>query len=117
MSHGLGGCGAGVVCSDWALMVGPVKDLLPGMMSVPLFEPGMMAGGLLGSFLGSTSTLELGIMVGFDCFCVNQTQLNNKPSDEQMAARRSAFILAGYQNGHVAVDSKVAACSPGTGQL
>lgn len=86
-------------------------------MSFPLFEPGMMAGGLLGSLLGSTSNLELGIMVGFDCFCVNHTQLNNKPSDEQMAARRSAFILAGYQNGREGVDSKVATCSTGTGQL
>jgi len=111
------GCGAGLICSDWALMAGPAKDLLPDMMSVPLFEPGMIAGGLRGSALGSTSTFELGMMVGFDCFCVNQTQLNNKPSDEQMAARRSAFIPAGYQNGRDGVDSKVAPCSAGTGQL
>lgn len=68
----------------------------------------MIAGGLLGSLWGSTSSLELGIMVGFDCFCVNQTQLNNNPSDEQMAAMRSTFMLAGYQTDHDDVDSKVA---------
>jgi len=101
-----------------------VNDLLPGMTRTPLFEPGMTAGGLLGSLWGSTSSLELGIMVGFDCFCVNQTQLNNKPSDEQMAAMRSIFMLVGYQTGRDDVDSKVALllcnkepCSAGTGQL
>ncbi len=77
----------------------------------------MIAGGLLGSLCGNTSTLELGIMVGFDCFCVSQTQLNNNPSEEQMAAIRSTFMLAGYQNGRDRVDSKVTACFGGTGQL
>ena len=109
LSHGLAGCCEGLVCNNWELTAAPpVNDLLPGMTRTPLLEPGMIAGGLPGSLWGSTSSLELGIMVGFDCFCVNQTQLNNKPSEEQMAAMRSTFMLAGYQTGRDRVDSKVA---------
>jgi hypothetical protein len=62
------------------------------MMRAPLFEPGIMSGGAE-FWAGRTSSLELGIMVGFACFCVNHTQLKSKPSDEQMATARRSNLM------------------------
>ena len=41
---------------------------------------------------GRTSSLELGIIVGLACFCVNHTQLNSSVRDEQMAMMRRILM-------------------------
>lgn len=101
------------LCSTPALIVAaPVKDLLPGMINVPLLEPGMTvcdafwlsAGGIRWLML-----LEPGMMTGLACLCVNQTQPMSSPiEDRTTLARRIDFMRACYWNRLNEVNHKLA---------
>jgi hypothetical protein len=93
MSSGVGS----LLCSTPALIVvAPVKDLLPGMISVPLLEPGMTACAAFWRSGGGMRWLMLfepGIMTGLACLCVNQTQPMSSEIEDRMALVRRKDLM------------------------
>ena len=76
------------LCSTPALIVvAPVKDLLPGMISAALLEPGMTACAAFWRSAGGMRwliLLEPGSMTGLACLCVNQTQPMSSAIEDRM---------------------------------